>query len=152
MILDSLLELSDAQAVTATAISSNVVDLGPVTDNVTRDIGTGADFYLVLSVDTAFATSTSAVLTAALVSDSTVNLATSPTTHATPIAALATASLAAGAQFVVKLPPGSYEQYVGIQYTVGVGSFTAGKINAFLTTDAQAYRAYADRQPISGNA
>ena len=152
MILDSLLEMADAQAVTATAISSNVIDLGPVADNATRDIGTGEDTYLVISVDTTFTAGGAATLTAALVSDSTVNLATSPTTHATPLNAVAVASLVAGTQYALKLPPGSYEQYLGIQWTVGTGPMTAGKINAFLTKDAQLYRAYADRQPIAGNA
>jgi hypothetical protein len=148
MILDAFLEMSDAQAVTATAISTNVIDLGPVTDNVLRDIGTGEDVYWVLSVDTTFTGLTS--LQAALVSDSTVNLATSPTTHVTTIA-IPLASLVAGYQYAVKLPAGSYEQYLGTQYTV-VGAGVNGKINSFLTKDAQLYRAYADRSPIDGNA
>lgn len=152
MYLDALLEMSDAQAVTVTAISTNVIDLGPVTDNVLRDIGTGEDIYLVFSVDTTFTAAGAATLTAALVSDSTVNLATSPTTHATPLNAVAVATLVAGLQYAVKLPAGNYEQYLGVQYTVATGPMTAGKINAFLTKDAQLYRAYADRQPIDGNA
>lgn len=152
MYLDSLLEMSDAQAVTATAISTNVIDLGPITDNALRDIGAGEDVYLVLSVDTTFTAAGAATLTAALVSDSTVNLATSPTTHATVLNAAAVATLLAGLQVAIKLPPGNYEQYLGIQYTVATGPMTAGKINAFLTKDAQLYRAYADRQPIAGNA
>jgi hypothetical protein len=152
MLLDSLLEMADAQAVTVTAISTNVIDLGPVADNTLRDIGTGEDMYLVISVDTTFTAAGAATLTAALVSDSTANLATSPTTHATPLAAVAVASLVAGTQYVVEVPPGNYEQYLGIQWTVATGPMTAGKANAFLTHDAQLYRAYADRQPISGNA
>lgn len=152
MILDANLEFSDAQAVTATAISSNVADLGPVNDNVLRDIGTGEDTYLVFSVDTTFTAAGAATLTAALVSDSTANLATSPTTHATPLSAVPVASLVAGYKAAVKLPPGDYEQYLGIQYTVATGPFTAGKINAFLTKDVSRYRAYADRQPIAANA
>lgn len=152
MILDANLEFSDAQAVTATAISTNVVDLGPVTDNTLRDIGTGEPVYLVFSVDTTFTASGAATLTAALVSDSTANLATSATTHATPLSAIPVASLVAGYTAAVHLPPGNYEQYLGIQYTVGTGPMTAGKINAFITKDAQLYRAYADRQPIASNA
>jgi hypothetical protein len=152
MILDSLLEMADAQAVTVTAISSNVIDLGPVADNVLRDIGTGEDTYLVISVDTTFTAAGAATLTGALVSDSTANLATSPTTHATPLNAVPVASLVAGTQYAIRLPPGQYEQYMGIQWTVATGPMTAGKINAFLTKDAALYRAYADRQPIAGNA
>lgn len=148
MILDALLEMSDAQAVTATAISTNVIDLGPVTDNVLRDVGTGEDVYWVLSVGTTFTGLTS--LQAALVSDSTVNLATSPTSHVLT-AAIPLASLVAGYTYAVKLPAGSYERYLGTQFTV-VGAGTGGTIDSFLTKDAQLYRAYADRSPIDGNA
>lgn len=152
MILDALLEMSDAQAVTATAISTNVIDLGPVTDNVLRDIGTGEEVYLVLSIPTTFTAGGAATLTAALVSDSTVNLATSPTTHVTVLNAAAVATLTAGSLYAVKLPAGNYERYLGIQYTVATGPMTAGAIDAFLSKDVQMYRAYADRTPIDGQA
>lgn len=149
MILDALLEMSDAQAVTVTAISTNVIDLGPVTDNVLRDIGTGEETYWVLSVGTTFTAGGAATLTAALVSDSTVNLATSPTTHVAT-AAIPVASLVAGYTYCVRLPKGDYEQYLGTQYTVGTGPMTAGAINSFISKDVQAWRAYADRTPIEG--
>lgn len=152
MYVDALLEMSDAQAVTATAISTNVIDLGPVTDNVLRDIGTGEDVYLMVVVDTTFTAAGAATLTASLLSDSTANLATSPTTHFST-AAIPVASLVAG--FVIaaiKLPAGSYEQYLGMNYAVATGPMTAGKANAFLTKDAQLYRAYADRRAIDGAA
>lgn len=48
MIIDSLLEFSDAQAVTTTADSTNVVDLSS-----DRDVGPGNDLYLVVQVDVA---------------------------------------------------------------------------------------------------
>lgn len=151
MFIDSLLEFSDAQAVTATAISTNVVDLGPVADNVTRDIGTGEDMYLVVVTNTTATDSGSdATLAVTLESDSTVDLATSPTTHfstgALAFAAYATAGTVVAA---VKLPAGSYEQYLGVRYTVASGPLTAGKFDAFLTPDVQKYRAYANRALIS---
>jgi hypothetical protein len=36
------------------------------------------------------------------------------------------------------------ERYIGIQQRTGVAAFTAGKINAFLTTTPPARRAYPD--------
>ena len=45
MILDTQLEFSDAQAVTATAVSTNVVDLSSV-----RDIGVGEELYIRIGV------------------------------------------------------------------------------------------------------
>lgn len=148
MILDALLEMSDAQAFTASAISANVIDLSPVTDNATRDIGTGEDVYWVFSVDTTFTGLTS--VQADLVSDTAVGLATAPVVHAST-GAIPVATLVAGYQYAVKLPAGSYKQYLGTKFTV-VGTGTAGKVNSFLSKDAQNYRAYADRQPIAGNA
>ena len=151
MILDAFLEMSDAQPVTATAVSTNIIDLGPVNDNVLRDIGTGEETYWVLSVGTTFTAAGAATLTAALVSDATTNRATWPTTHVAT-AAIPVASLVAGYMYAVRLPKGDYERYLGTQYTVGTGPFTAGAIDSFITKDAQAWRAYADRSPIDGNA
>lgn len=154
MILDTLLEFSDAQAVTATAISTNVVDLGPVTDNVLRDIGTGEEVYLVVMTETAATdTGSDATLTVTLESDSTADLATSATVHYSSGALAFAAFSPAGTRLVaVRLPAGSYERYLGVRYTVAAGPLTAGTFNAFLTHDAQLYRAYADRQPIDGAA
>lgn len=51
-------------------------------------------------------------------------------------AAIPKASLVAGYLVAaVALPIGSYERYLGIIQNVGTAALTAGKINAFLTTD-----------------
>ena len=54
MITDKLLRVSEDQAVTATAVSTNTIDLG-----VARDIGEGMDLYMVFTVTETFATLTS---------------------------------------------------------------------------------------------
>jgi len=149
MILDKYLEFSDAQAVTSTAISTNVVDLYPlgnsVGTNTTRDIGTGEDVYLVVITNTtATDTSSDATLTVTLESDSTENLATSATVHfSTGAIAFAGFATAGTVLANVKLPAGSYERYLGVRYTVASGPLTAGAFDAFLVKDAQAYRSYA---------
>lgn len=150
MILDSLLEFSDAQAVTATAISTNVADRGAqaVLDNPTQDLGTGEDVYFVVNVGTAFTGLTT--LQADFVSDTAAGLASAPVTHLTT-GAIPVASLTGGIVFAAKLPAGSYKRFLGVKYTVA-GTGTAGTVDAFITKDAQLYRAYADRQPIAGNA
>ena len=51
MFIDALLLLADAQAFTATAVSTNTIDLGDVTPK--RDIGTGEPMELVAAVDVA---------------------------------------------------------------------------------------------------
>lgn len=157
MILDALMEFSDAQAVTATEISTNVMDLGPVTDNTTRDIGTGEPLYLVVQTAVACADTANAAnpatLTVTLESDSDAGLTTSPTVHySTGALAFGTFSPAGTVVAMVRLPAGEYERYLGVRYTVGAGPLTAGAFNAFLTRDVQKYRAYADRQSIASNA
>ncbi len=154
MILDAQLEFSDAQAVTATAVSTNVVDLGPVADNPLRDIGTGEEMYLVVSTqDAATDVGSDATLTVTLESSTTADLATTPTVHFTTGAlAFATFSPSGASLIAVKLPRGDYKRYLGVRYTVASGPLTAGTFNAFLTKDAQLHRYYADRQPIDAAA
>ena len=150
MYIDKQNEFSDAQAVTATAISTNVIDLyagtgASAANNVLRDIGAGEDVYLVVLTQTAATDSGSnATLTVTLESDSTANLATSPTVHfSTAALAFAAFSPAGTTLAAVKLPIGSYERYLGVRFTVGSGPLTAGAFDAFLTKDVQSWRAYA---------
>lgn len=154
MILDALNEFSDSQAVTSTAISTNVIDLGPVTDNTLRDIGQGDDMWLiVVTAVTATDSGSDATLTITLESDSTANLATSATVHYST-AALAFASFATAGTVLVatRLPSGNYEQYLGVRYTVASGPLTSGAFDAFLTDDPQLWRTYAKRWSIAANA
>lgn len=135
MIMDGELEFSDSQAVTASAISTNVVDLGD--DVTTRNIGGAGALYLVVQTDVAATDAGSdATLTVTLESDSTADLATSPTTHlSTGALAFATFSPAGTTLLVTPLPKGDYERYLGVRYTVAAGNLTAGKFSAFLTRD-----------------
>ena len=150
MIIDNLLNFSDAQALTATADATNVADLGPVTDNTTRDIGTGEPIYFVVTVGTELdSAADGATLAVGLKSDSTTNLDTSETVHIS-VTGIAEASCVAGAVLVAQvLPPGNYERYLGVEYTVTGENFTSGTINAFLTKDAQLFKTYAARKTIS---
>ncbi|WP_409287523.1 Bbp16 family capsid cement protein [Pseudomonas guariconensis] len=146
MYVDKQAEFSDSQAVTATAISTNVYDLYPrgnaVNTNVTRDIGVGEDVYLVVQCDTTATAAGAATVTVTLESSSTADLATAPTVHFAS-AALALANLTGGTTLLaIKLPAGSYNRYVGVRYTVGTGPLTAGAFSAFLAKDIQAFRAY----------
>lgn len=148
MYVDSQLLFSEAQAVTSTAISTNVVDLNAATATnvpLLQDIGIGEDLYLVVTTVTAITdTSSDATLTVTLESDSTANLATSATVHlSTGALAFATYSAAGSIIFAGRIPAGNYERYLGVRYTVASGPFTAGAITAFLTKDIQQARYYA---------
>jgi hypothetical protein len=147
MILDAFNQFSDAQAVTATAISTNVIDLAPlgngVGTNTVRDIGAGEDIYLVVLTKETATAAGAATLNVTLESDDNAGL-TSPTVHfSTGPLALAAFGPAGAQVAAVKLPNGNYERYLGVRYTVGTGPLTAGKFDAFLTKDVQSYRPYA---------
>lgn len=142
-LLDSLNEFSDAQAVTASAIS-NVIDLLPaaIGGNVLTDIGANDGLYLTILVQTTATSAGAATVTFSLESDSTADLATSATVHWTS-AAIPKATLVAGYKVItIQLPYGAYERYLGVRYTVATADLTAGKFDAFLHIGADNQRFY----------
>lgn len=153
-IMDYFNEFSDAQAVTSTAISTNVIDLGPTTDNATRDIGTGEPLYLVVRTNTAATDSGSdATLTVSLESDTAEALNSAAVVHYTTGAlTFATFSVAGAVLACVRLPAGDYKRYLGVRYTVASGPLTAGKFDAFLTHDVDKWAPYARRGDIATTA
>lgn len=137
MIMDQQSLFSDAQAVTVTANSTNVIDTLPSGGpNTKSGIGDGQDISLFAQVGpNAFATLTS--LTIALVSADDAALTTNVITHFTTPAILA-AALTAKARLVgLDLPYGKYRRYVGLVYTVAGSAATAGVITAGLVEDLQ---------------
>ena len=119
-------------------------------DNETADIGAGhQDKRLVLTVPTAFTAGGAATLTITLESDSTADLATSPTVHLT-VGPIAVADLTEGAVLAdIAIPKDDYEEYIGVRYTVATGPMTAGNIDANIVLQSQDNRSYANRSTIS---
>ncbi|EOV9596795.1 Bbp16 family capsid cement protein [Cronobacter dublinensis] len=142
MYVDKQLEFSDGQAVTATAISTNVVDLNPAFNyNTGVDIGTGEDVYLVLQVDAAATAAGAATVQITLESSAAAGLTSSTVHFTSPTYQLA--DLTANKTLTaVKLPSGTYLRYLGVRYTVGTGPLTAGSFSAFITKDVSTWRAY----------
>lgn len=157
MILDERLEFADATSVAAaagTALIGDVIDTGIVGTSVQpNDVGM-SDLYLVITVDTEVITAGSAgTILFRLASDAQAAIATdgTATSHlvsATLVsddsAANSDALNAGGTILCARLPPGTYERYLGILCTIATTTVTAGKINAFLTADASRWAAYAD--------
>lgn len=142
MILDKSNEFSDSQAITASALSTNVIDLNPSGKNPVQDIGAGEPIWLVVQVDKA-ATAAGAATVAITLESSAAPGMSSPTVHYNS-GPKALANITAGAELVrVRLPGGDYKRYLGIRYTVDTGPLTAGSFSAFIVKDAQANRAYA---------
>jgi hypothetical protein len=161
MILDERNEFADNVSVAAaagTAVIGDVIDLKSPTiaPNTTIDLE-GSEMYLVIQTgdEEVITAGAAGTLQLFLVSDALATLGggvvANCTTHLqTP--ALVTDDAAAndakfntgGLIFCGKLPSGSYERYLGILCTIATTTVTAGKINAFLTSDPALYRAYAD--------
>lgn len=123
MITDSLLRVSEDQAITSTAFSTNTIDLGTA-----RDIGEGTALYMNFAVTTALANGTS--VTFEVVTSANANLS-SPTVVGSSDAVL-TAALTVGKNVVVRINPdiaGKGKRYLGARYTVA-GTFNAGKVTA----------------------
>lgn len=154
MIIDSLNEFADAQSVAAaasTALIGDVIDLGAVP----QDLGNGEPMYLVITVDTSIITggvagtiafSLASDAQAAIAVDGSATQHISTGTFVTDDVALA-GLLAGGVAYVGALPTGAgkaYERYLGVLATVATTTVTAGAINAFLTKDPSAWKAYAD--------
>lgn len=153
MILDERNEFADAVSVAGsagTALIGDVIDLG----GTSQDIGNGQPLYLVIQTDTEIITGGSAgTIQFTLASDASASIATdgSATAHfvsaslVTDDAAANSAALNAGGVIAaVALPNGTYERYLGILATIGTTTVTAGKINAFLTTDVAKWVATPD--------
>jgi hypothetical protein len=124
-ILDRQILFSNEQAITASAASTDVVDLSG-----TRDVGSGGPLYVLVQVMQAFDALTS--LTIALQTSATENFV-SPVQLTARTVALA--SLTAGATFSVGPVPGGTLRYVRLYYTVTGSSPTVGKITAGIGVD-----------------
>lgn len=138
-ILDTTLLFSENQAITATAISTNVMQF-PATGTVphegaalARNLGPGNEIPLFIQVTEAFATLTS--LTIDVVTADNAALSTNPVVLATT-GAIAAATLVAGYKPNPRIfPDGTVKEYLGIRYTVTGSNATTGKVTAALATE-----------------
>ena len=125
MLIDTLNEYSDAQAITATADSTNIIDHGAVNNQPV-----GEELYLFVKVVEAFNTLTS--LTISLQSAATVALL-----GAAPVVAYSKnvplPGLTLGAEVVRVRVPTGISRYSQVAYTVSGTNPTTGKLDAFLS-------------------
>jgi len=124
-LIDAQNELSDAQAVTATALSTNVIDL----NQATPQFAGGEDLYVVAKVNTAFAGGTS--IRAVLWTDDTTTVSSGADIISGDV--IVTASATAGATLLKVNLKGldNLQQYIGLQYVI-VGTMSAGAVDAYL--------------------
>ncbi len=142
MYLDSKLILAEAQAVTSSAASTNVLDL-----QTDRDIGVGKEAWVVIQVDEAATATGNATVTFALETDSASNFATKETLYQS--AAIGKASLVPGYRLAFRIPRGT-KRYNRLYFTVATGPLTAGKFTAFVTCDVPSEQRYPQAAKVFG--
>lgn len=155
MMFDSTVEFCDAVAVgttAGTALIGNVVDMA-----LLGNLDANPELYLVITVDTAIATGGAAgTIQFKLASDTTSTISTTTSVLHVQTQAFVTDDspvIPAGqVLYVGQLPSGlvgwsgdetQYRRYLGILSIIATTTITAGKINAFLTTEAGKWTALA---------
>jgi len=135
MLIDKENLLSYQQAITVTADSTNVIDLGP--HHWAGAAGNDREIPLFMSVDETFTASGSATLTIEIRSSPVVNFASGVKTHVITDA-IPKASLAAGSRQRQSLSlPADVQRYVKAVYTVGTGPMLTGKLTLGVTASRQ---------------
>jgi hypothetical protein len=136
-LIDAKLLLNTDQAITASAASTDYLDLGAAGKNAfdasqVQDKFTGKPLYLNVVVSEAFATLTS--LQIGLEGDSATNFSTALVQYMLSMA-IPAASLVAG--FKLRMPiPGTFrKRYLRAYYTVAGSNATTGKVTTWIDTD-----------------
>lgn len=140
MFIDKALQVSNEQAVTVSAASTDSIDFGQPNPNVGLDDRSN----MVITVDESAAAAGAATVTFS-VQDSADN-ATFADVAVT--AAIGKANLAAGQQVVIPMPT-KLRRYCRVYYTIGTGPLTAGRFSAQIVTGIQQNIAQPDSARIA---
>jgi hypothetical protein len=141
MIMDATGLFSDQQAITATAASTNLIDLGATgtpygsASALVRDIGKGEGVPLFCGVTETFNNLTS--MSIGIEVDDNAAFSSAVTVWTSPAYTLA--QLATGAKYLLpdRLPVGVNERYVRLKYTVVGTAPSTGKVTAGVVMSRQ---------------
>lgn len=134
MIFDRQNLLSDAQAIVATAASTNVIDNGPIANGLVRDIGKGKGIPLLAQVVEAFNNLTSLTVALQVADDAAFTVNVTTVWSATEVAA----NLIPGYVFVPEfITRRTNRRFMRLNYTVTGTAPTTGKITAGVTMGNQ---------------
>ena len=119
MFIDALLTVSDAQAITADAVSTNTIDLGNPT--VKNRIGSGEPMAFLVTVDvSADGTTGDETYAFEVISSASANLSSPTVLNRRAFVAGQHTQLTAGTRLVLAVPSGTPTQrYLGLNYDVG---------------------------------
>jgi len=123
MITDKLLRVSEDQALTTTAVSTNTIDL-----SIARDMGEGHPLFMNFAVTAALTGGTSVKFE--VISSASANLSSPTVIGSTD--AIVTASLVTGFNTAVRINPAiasTGQRYLGARYTIS-GTYSAGTVTA----------------------
>lgn len=142
MILNKNLILSENQAITATAISQNVIQWESVkaapyeAAGIPRNLGDGTDIPMLLQITEAFNTLTSLTITFESADNAALstNAIVMATTGAIPLASLVLGYRPLMSRIV---PHGLMKDFCGFRYTVTGTNPTLGKVTAAIATEVQ---------------
>jgi hypothetical protein len=137
MYIDKNLTVSSAQAVTATAASTDYIDLGSA-----RQIGLSKQLYVLFTVNTTTASAGATTMTIKIQTDD--NTSFSSATDLYTSGSIAKATLVSGYQVLIPIPVSGMERYMRLYYTVSTADFSAGAFTASIIDEPQANTAYPD--------
>jgi hypothetical protein len=137
MFIDKQNTFSSEQAVTAAAASTDHIDLGAA-----RDIGVGKQLYVAVTCTESVTSGGSSTVNFKLQSDS--SPAFGSAVDIAQSGAIAKASLVAGYQFFIPIPPMTPKRYLRMYYDVATADLTAGKFSAQVVEGIQKSVAYPD--------
>jgi hypothetical protein len=123
MITDKLLRVSEDQALTTTAVSTNTIDL-----SIARDMGEGHNLFMNFAVTAALTGGTSVKFE--VISSASADLSTPTVIGSTD--AIVSASLVTGYNTAVRINPAiasKGQRYLGARYTIS-GTYSAGTVTA----------------------
>lgn len=120
------------QALTASAASTDVIDLGAEGDAV------GSEMWIIVKTGATALSSSGKAATLDIKLEGHEDASFSTGTLSFPLCAqIAEASCTANTELVKMRLPQGLERYIRVYYTVGTENFTAGTIGAYLVTDPE---------------
>lgn len=147
MLIDAECLLSDAQALTATAVSTNTYDTGAAGNSI--EIGEPLAMVITVGV-AADATTGDETYQFQVIQSANANLSSHDVLSQTDTSFVTRATLVAGAKVVMPIPPGKTKRYLGLRYVLG-GTTPTLTVTSFIQPlrAVQLDKTYADAITIS---